>query len=136
MSKELETQPYRLFKESLDRIINMPDNIKNELVEIFEKKRLEKQNAEEQVVQPEEEQVVEPEEEQVVEPEVVEPEVVEPEVVEPEVVQPEVVQPEVVQPEEDKNSLFDRFFSQSQSLQPEQKPVLNPPPHKCKIRHW
>ena len=116
MSKELETQPYRLFKESLDRIINMPDNIKNELVEIFEKKRLEKQNAEEQVVQPEEEQVVQQEE-----------------------VQPEEVQQEeeqVVQPEEDKNSLFDRFFSQSQSLQPEQKPVLNPPQHKCKIRDW
>ena len=121
MSKELETQPYRLFKESLDRIINMPDNIKNELVEIFEKKRLEKQNAEEQVVQPEE-----------VQPEEVQPEEVQPE--EEPVVQQEEEQ--VVQPEEDKNSLFDRFFSQNQSLQPEQKPVLNPPQHKCKIRDW
>lgn len=119
MSKELETQPYRLFKESLDRIINMPDNIKNELVEIFEKKRLEKQNAEEQ----------EKEEEQVVQQEEVQPE-------EEPVVQQEEVQQEEVQPEEDKNSLFDRFFSQSQSLQPEQKPVLNPPQHKCKIRDW
>lgn len=119
MSKELETQPYRLFKESLDRIINMPDNIKNELVEIFEKKRLEKQNAEEQVVQPEE---VQPEEEQPEE--------------QPVVQQEQVVQQEEEQPEEDKNSLFDRFFSQSQSLQPEQKPVLNPPQHKCKIRDW
>ena len=35
MSKELETQPYRLFKDYLDKIINMPDNIKNEIVEIF-----------------------------------------------------------------------------------------------------
>jgi hypothetical protein len=119
MSKELETQPYRLFKEYLDKIINMPDNIKNELVEIFEKKRLEKQNAaeeqekEEEVVEQEEEQVVQQEEEQVVEQEKIE--------------------------EEDKNSLFDRFFSQSQSLQQqqtEQKPVLNPPQHKCKIRDW
>jgi 23S rRNA pseudoU1915 N3-methylase RlmH len=126
MSKELETQPYRLFKESLDRIINMPDNIKNELVEIFEKKRLEKQNAEEQ----------EKEEEQVVQPEEVQQEEVQQEEVQPEEVQPEEVQPEEVQPEEDKNSLFDRFFSQSQSLQPEQKPVLNPPQHKCKIRDW
>jgi 23S rRNA pseudoU1915 N3-methylase RlmH len=131
MSKELETQPYRLFKESLDRIINMPDNIKNELVEIFEKKRLEKQNAEEQ--EKEEEQVVQPEE---VQQEEVQQEEVQPEEVQPEEVQPEEVQPEVVQPEEDKNSLFDRFFSQSQSLQPEQKPVLNPPQHKCKIRDW
>lgn len=121
MSKELETQPYRLFKESLDRIINMPDNIKNELVEIFEKKRLEKQNAEEQVVQPEE---VQPEEEQPEEQPVVQQE------------EEQVVQQEEEQPEEDKNSLFDRFFSQSQSLQPEQKPVLNPPQHKCKIRDW
>jgi len=129
MSKELETQPYRLFKESLDRIINMPDNIKNELVEIFEKKRLEKQNAEEQVVQPE---VVQPEEEQVVQQEEVQPEEEQPQ--EEPVVQQEEEQ--VVQPEEDKNSLFDRFFSQSQSLQPEQKPVLNPPQHKCKIRDW
>jgi hypothetical protein len=124
MSKELETQPYRLFKESLDRIINMPDNIKNELVEIFEKKRLEKQNAEEQ----------EKEEEQVVQPEEVQPQEEQPE--EEPVVQQEEVQQEEVQPEEDKNSLFDRFFSQSQSLQPEQKPVLNPPQHKCKIRDW
>jgi 23S rRNA pseudoU1915 N3-methylase RlmH len=131
MSKELETQPYRLFKESLDRIINMPDNIKNELVEIFEKKRLEKQNAEEQ--EKEEEQVVQPEE---VQQEEVQQEEVQPEEVQPEEVQPEEVQPEEVQPEEDKNSLFDRFFSQSQSLQPEQKPVLNPPQHKCKIRDW
>jgi hypothetical protein len=117
MSKELETQPYRVFKEYLDKIITMPDNIKNELVEIFEKKRLEKQKEEEQkkeeqekeeepVVQQEEEPVVQQEEEPVVE-------------------------------EEDKNSLFNRFFSQSQSLQQtEQKPVLNPPQHKCKIRDW
>ena len=127
MSKELETQPYRLFKEYLDKIINMPDNIKNELVEIFEKKRLEKQNAaeeqEKEVVQQEEEQ--EKEEEQVVQQE------------EEQVVQQEEKEEEqVVQQEEDKNSLFDRFFSQSQSLQPEQKPVLNPPQHKCKIRDW
>ena len=132
MSKELETQPYRLFKEYLDKIINMPDNIKNELVEIFEKKRLEKQNAaeeqEKEVVQQEEEQ--EKEEEQVVQQEEKEEE---------QVVQQEEEQQEeeqVVQQEEDKNSIFDRFFSQSQSLQPEQKPVLNPPQHKCKIRDW
>ena len=53
MNKELETQPYRLFKDYLDKIINMPDNIKNELVEIFEKKRLE--NAKEQEINEEQE---------------------------------------------------------------------------------
>lgn len=121
MSNELETQPYRLFKEYLDKIITMPDNIKNELVEIFEKKRLEKQNAaeeqEKEVVQQEEEQ--EKEEEQVVQQE-----------------EEQQEEEQVVQQEEDKNSLFYRFFSQSQSLQSEQKPVLNPPQHKCKIRDW
>ena len=110
MSKELETQPYRLFKDYLDKIINMPDNIKNELVEIFEKKRLERQEEEER--QEEQEKQEEQEEEQVVQ------------------------QDEEQEKEEDKNSLFDRFFSQNQSLQPEQKPVLNPPQHKCKIRDW
>jgi len=40
-----ETQPYRLFKNFLDTIIKMPDNLKNELAEIFEKKRLEMQNS-------------------------------------------------------------------------------------------
>jgi hypothetical protein len=125
MSKELETQPYRVFKEYLDKIITMPDNIKNELVEIFEKKRLEKQKEEEQKKEEqekEEEPVVQQEEEPVVQQE------------EEPVVQQEE---EPVVEEEDKNSLFNRFFSQSQSLQQtEQKPVLNPPQHKCKIRDW
>ena len=99
MNKELETQPYRLFKEYLDKIINMPDNIKNELVEIFEKKRLENQNvAEEQEINEEQEDE-----------------------------------------KKEENTLFNRFFSENQSLQQSEKPSLtsaNAPQHKCKIRDW
>ena len=41
MSKEeAETQPYRLFKEFLDTIIQMPENIKKKLADEFEKRRL------------------------------------------------------------------------------------------------
>jgi hypothetical protein len=62
-----ETQPYRLFKNFLDTIIKMPDNLKNELAEIFEKKRLEMQNSpkkdfsffQEEEEKPEEEEVQE-----------------------------------------------------------------------------
>jgi hypothetical protein len=125
MSKELETQPYRVFKEYLDKIITMPDNIKNELVEIFEKKRLERQKEEERQEEQERQEEKERQEEQERQEQVVQQEEVQPQ-------EEQVVQQE----EEDKNSLFDRFFSQSQSLQPEQKPVLNPPQHKCKIRDW
>ena len=35
-----ETQPYRLFKEFLDTIIQMPENIKKKLADEFEKRRL------------------------------------------------------------------------------------------------
>ena len=36
-----ETQPYRLFKEFLDTIVQMPENIKTKLADEFEKRRLE-----------------------------------------------------------------------------------------------
>ena len=41
MSKEeAETQPYRLFKEFLDTIIQMPENIKKKLADEFEKRQI------------------------------------------------------------------------------------------------
>ena len=45
MSKESETQPYRNFKEFLDTIIKMPEDLKNRLANEFERRRLEKINA-------------------------------------------------------------------------------------------
>ena len=36
-----ETQPYRLFKEFLDTIVQMPENIKKKLADEFERRRLE-----------------------------------------------------------------------------------------------
>jgi hypothetical protein len=36
-----ETQPYRLFKEFLDTIVQMPKNIKKKLADEFERRRLE-----------------------------------------------------------------------------------------------
>ena len=40
MSKEFETQPYRSFKEFLDKIIKMPEDLKNRLAKEFERRRL------------------------------------------------------------------------------------------------
>jgi len=40
-TKEGETQPYRNFKEFLDTIIKMPENLKNRLANEFERRRLE-----------------------------------------------------------------------------------------------
>ena len=41
MSKEVETQPYRKFKENLDTIIKMTEDFKNNLANVFERRRLE-----------------------------------------------------------------------------------------------
>ena len=41
MSKEVETQPYRKFKENLDTIIKMTEDFKNNLANEFERRRLE-----------------------------------------------------------------------------------------------
>jgi hypothetical protein len=40
-TKEAETQPYRNFKEFLDTIIKMPEDLKNRLANEFERRRLE-----------------------------------------------------------------------------------------------
>jgi hypothetical protein len=45
MSTELETQPYRNFKELLNKIIKMPQDLQQNLTDAFEKRRLEMQNA-------------------------------------------------------------------------------------------
>ena len=39
----METQPYKTFKDFLDTIIKMPEDLKNKLAEQFEKKRLERE---------------------------------------------------------------------------------------------
>ena len=51
MSKEVETQPYRNFKEFLDTIIKMPEEFKNRLANEFERRRLEAPIAEAPVVE-------------------------------------------------------------------------------------
>ena len=53
MSKETETQPYRLFKDFLDTIIKMPEDLKNRLANEFERRRIEKLNAPKQEETPE-----------------------------------------------------------------------------------
>lgn len=60
MSKELETRPYRNFKELLDKIIKMPQDLQKNLTDAFEKRRLEMQNRpKEEETQKEEEEMEE-----------------------------------------------------------------------------
>jgi len=55
-----ETQPYRLFKEFLDTIVQMPENIKKKLADEFERRRLEIQEKKSQE-EPEKKSQEEPE---------------------------------------------------------------------------
>lgn len=113
MSKELETQPYRSFKDFLDKIIKMPDDFKNRLAEEFERRRLER----ERIKNEEPEPVPEPEPEPV----------------------PQTEEKkdnksffDSIFSKEQTDSLFDKF---SQSPSP-QLTMTNAPEHKCKIRAW
>jgi hypothetical protein len=146
MNKDLETQPYRIFKEYLDKIIQMPDNLKNELAEVFEKKRLEMQTLEMQRVPPNDDNSFfkindkNKEEEEEEESEYKEPKLEEPEYKEPKKEEPKLEEPKK---EDEKNTLFNRFFSEIQNSplftnKPE-TPSLTPanaPQHKCRIRDW
>jgi hypothetical protein len=129
MNKELETRPYRNFKELLDKIIKMPEDLQKNLTDAFEKRRLEMQNAPKgpsflQVVSEKVKELSEKTSENLQEV-------------------PEEVPQEV--PKE--KSLFDSVFSGTQgssllenvsqtSEQSTQLSMSNAPQHKCVIRGW
>ena len=126
MNKELETRPYRNFKELLDKIIKMPEDLQKNLTDAFEKRRLEMQNAPKgpsflQVVSEKVKELSEKTSENVQEV-------------------PEEMHQEV--PKE--KSLFDSVFSGTQGSSllekvAEPAPQLsmsNAPQHKCVIRGW
>lgn len=108
---ELSTQPYRTIEELLDKIITIPDDLKKNLAETFEKRRiemLEKKEAED--TQESEEPTFETPTE------------------------------EKPTPTEEKKSVFDTIFSgiQGSSLLEKisQPKLLSQPQHKCVIRGW
>lgn len=126
MNKELETRPYRNFKELLDKIIKMPEDLQKNLTDAFEKRRLEMQNAPKgpsflQVVSEKVKELSEKTSENLQEV-------------------PEEMHQEV--PKE--KSLFDSVFSGTQGSSllekvAEPAPQLsmsNAPQHKCVIRGW
>ena len=153
MSKEVETQPYRIFKEFLDTIIKMPEDLKNRLANEFERRRLEAPVVEAPVV-----------EAPVVEAPVVEAPVVEAPVVEAPVVEdkseeksffgdmfsknssednpvvtednPVVTEDKPVVTEDKDKSLFDSIFSKKQSDEMINKFSGTAPQKKCQIRPW
>jgi len=118
MSKELDTQPYRSFKDFLDKIIKMPDDFKNRLAEEFERRRLELERIKTEMP-------------------------LEPEPVPEPVPEPEPDQ-QVTEEKKDDKSFFDSIFSKEQTdtlldkfSQPTpQLTMANAPEHKCKIRAW
>jgi hypothetical protein len=129
MSKELDTQPYRSFKDFLDKIIKMPDDFKNRLAEEFERRRLELERIKREMpLEPEPEPEPVSEESSYKLPELF----------------PESSQQPIEEKKDDK-SFFDSIFSKEQtdtlldkfSSQPTpQLTMANAPEHKCKIRAW
>lgn len=129
MNKEFETQPYRNFKELLDKIIKMPEDLQKNLTDAFEKRRLEMQNAPKgpsllEVVSEKVKELSEKTSENVQE-------------------LSENISEEVPQ----EKSWFDNIFAGTQGSSlldkvaetPEQSPQLsmsNAPLHKCVIRAW
>ena len=130
-TKESETQPYRNFKEFLDTIIKMPENLKNRLANEFERRRLEVP---------------------VVEAPIVEAPVVEAPVVEDKSEKksffgdmfsknssednPVVTEDNPVVTEDKDKSLFDSIFSKKQSDEMINNFSGTEPPKKCQIRPW
>ena len=126
MTTELETRPYRNFKELLDKIIKMPEDLQKNLTDAFEKRRLEMQNAPKgpsflQVVSEKVKELSEKTSENLQE-----------------------VSQEVSQDVPKEKSLFDSVFSGTQGssmlenvAQPSpQLSMSNAPQHKCVIRGW
>jgi hypothetical protein len=145
MTTELETRPYRNFKELLDKIIKMPEDLQKNLTDAFEKRRIEMQNAPKgpsflQVVSEKVKELSEKTSENVQEVS---------EDVSQEVSQEvsQDVSQEVSQEVPKEKSLFDSVFSGTQGSSllekvaqtPEQPPQLSmsiAPQHKCVIRGW
>jgi len=138
MTTELETRPYRNFKELLDKIIKMPEDLQNNLTDAFEKRRLEMQNAPKgpsflQVVSEKVKELSENVKENVQE--------VSENISEDVQEMSENISEENVPKEK---SLFDSVFSGTQGSSlldkvAEQSPQLsmsNTPQHKCVIRGW
>ena len=111
-----ETQPYRLFKEFLDTIIQIPENIKKKLADEFEKRRLKIQESENKL---QEESENKPQEESENKPQ-------------------EVTTIE----NKDNKSYFDDIFSKKQTDNMLNKFSKTPSTlsmslkHKCQIRPW
>ena len=128
MSKEVETQPYRNFKEFLDTIIKMPEEFKNRLANEFERRRLEAPVAEAPVAEdkPEEKSFFadmfskNPSEDN---PVVTED-------------NPVVTEDKPVATEDKDKSLFDSIFSKKQSDEMINKFSGTAPQKKCQIRPW
>ena len=133
MSKEVETQPYRNFKEFLDTIIKMPEEFKNRLANEFERRRLEAPVAEAPVA---EAPVAEdkPEEKSFFadmfskNPSEDNPVVTED--------NPVVTEDKPVATEDKDKSLFDSIFSKKQSDEMINKFSGTAPQKKCQIRPW
>lgn len=118
-NSELSTQPYRTIEELLDKIITIPGDLKKNLAETFEKRRIE------MLEKKEAEKLEEPTEE-------------EPTEEEPTSEEPTEEEPEKTS--EDKKSVFDTIFSGIQGstlLEKISQPkLLTQPQHKCVIRGW
>jgi len=121
MSKEVETQPYRNFKEFLDTIIKMPEEFKNRLANEFERRRLEVPVVEAPVAEdkPEEKSFFgdmfskNPSEDN-----------------------PVVTEDKPVATEDKDKSLFDSIFSKKQTDEMINKFSGTAPQKKCQIRPW
>ena len=121
---ELSTQPYRTIEELLDKIITIPDDLKKNLAETFEKRRiemLEKKEAE-KLEELDESTSDEPTSEKPTEE------------------KPTEEKPTEEKPTEEKKSVFDTIFSGIQGstlLEKISQPkLLTQPQHKCVIRGW
>ena len=139
MTTELETRPYRNFKELLDKIIKMPEDFQKNLTDAFEKRRIEMQNAPKgpsflQVVSEKVKELSEKTSEKIQEVS---------QEMSPQDVSEDVSQ-EVSQEAPKEKSLFDSVFSGTQGSSlldkvaetPPQLSMSNAPQHKCVIRGW
>jgi hypothetical protein len=135
-----ETQPYRLFKEFLDTIIQIPENIKTKLADEFERRRIEIQEnklpknksmfgQEEEEPKQEEEEPKQEEEEPKQEEEEEEPKQ------EEEEEEPKQEEEEPKDATENK-SYFDSIFSKKEKGDMLEKFSTSKLKERCKIRGW
>ena len=137
-----ETQPYRLFKEFLDTIIQIPENIKTKLADEFERRRIEIQEnklpknksmfgQEEEEPKEEEEEEEEPKQEEEEEPKQEEEE-------EPKQEEEEEPKQEEEEPKDatENKSYFDSIFSKKERGDMLEKFSTSKLKERCKIRGW